>query len=207
MKYRSFFQRGLSWAKVGWLLVSLTGLAGCAWQPAQVDLSAPVNAPVEPGTPGMRYGLASHWYGDHLTGPPSILIRLSAQRAYFYKGTQLAGISVISPGREGYHTPMGRFKIVQKDRNHRSTLYGDYRDAAGNIIQKDVDTSKHPKPPGAIYVGAPMPFFMRITGGVGLHEGYLPGYPASHGCIRMPGFMAEAFFNAVEVGTLVVIEP
>jgi lipoprotein-anchoring transpeptidase ErfK/SrfK len=52
-----------------------------------------------------------------------------------------------------------------------------------------------------------MPNFMRIVGGTGMHEGYLPGYPASHGCIRMPGFMAAAFFRSVEVGTPVIIEP
>jgi lipoprotein-anchoring transpeptidase ErfK/SrfK len=50
-----------------------------------------------------------------------------------------------------------------------------------------------------------MPFFMRITGGVGMHEGYLPGYPASHGCIRMPGKMAAIFFSNVDLGTPVEI--
>ena len=50
-----------------------------------------------------------------------------------------------------------------------------------------------------------MPYFMRIVGGIGMHAGYLPGYPASHGCIRMPEFMAENFFNSVSVGTPVTI--
>ena len=62
-------------------------------------------------------------------------------------------------------------------------------------------------PPGGVFDGARMPYFMRITGGVGMHEGFLPGYPASHGCIRMPGFMAENFFHNVEVGTPVKIQP
>ena len=48
---------------------------------------------------------------------------------------------------------------------------------------------------------------MRIVGGTGMHEGFLPGVPASHGCIRMPGFMAKDFFNSVSVGTPVTIEP
>ena len=52
-----------------------------------------------------------------------------------------------------------------------------------------------------------MPYFMRIHGAVGMHAGYLPGYPASHGCIRMPEFMAEDFFNNVEIGTPVTIGP
>jgi lipoprotein-anchoring transpeptidase ErfK/SrfK len=72
---------------------------------------------------------------------------------------------------------------------------------------KDIDVKKDPKPPGAIFDGARMPYFMRITGGVGMHEGFLPGYPASHGCIRMPEFMAEAFFNNLSVGTPVTISP
>ncbi len=65
--------------------------------------------------------------------------------------------------------------------------------------------AKTPNRPEQVFQGAPMPFFMRITGGVGMHEGYLPGYPASHGCIRMPGKMAEIFFTNVDVGTPVAI--
>ncbi len=149
----------------------------------------------------------SHWDGDNVQGSPSISISLSEQRAYFYKAQELVGISVISTGREGFGTPTGQYKLQQKDRDHKSSLYGDYVDREGNVIQKEIDTSKNPKPPGAIFDGAKMPFFMRITGGVGMHEGFLPGYPASHGCIRMPGFMAEAFFNNVAVGTPVTIGP
>lgn len=149
----------------------------------------------------------SYWDGDHGQGSPSISISLSEQRAYFYKSQELVGISVISTGREGFGTPAGQYKILQKDRDHKSSLYGDYVDGAGNILKREIDTSKDPRPPGAIFDGAKMPFFMRITGGVGMHEGFLPGYPASHGCIRMPGFMAEAFFNNLAVGTPVTIGP
>lgn len=149
----------------------------------------------------------SYWDGNHAQGAPSVSISLGEQRAYFYKAQELVGISVISTGREGYGTPPGQYKIQQKDRDHKSSLFGDYVDRAGNVIKKDIDVSKDPKPPGAIFDGARMPWFMRITGGVGMHEGFLPGYPASHGCIRMPGFMAEAFFNNVSVGTPVTIGP
>jgi lipoprotein-anchoring transpeptidase ErfK/SrfK len=149
----------------------------------------------------------SHWDGEGKAGAPSIVIRLSEQRAYFFKGGELAGVSTISTGREGFGTPSGTFKIQQKDRNHASGTYGDYVDAAGRIIKKDIDRFKDPMPPGTRFDGAKMPFFMRIHGGVGMHEGFLPGYPASHGCIRMPRFMAEAFFNNVQVGTPVAIEP
>ena len=149
----------------------------------------------------------SYWDGDHVQGSPSLSISLGEQRAYFYKATELVGISVISTGREGFGTPSGQYKILQKDRDHKSSLYGDYVDREGNVLRKDIDITKDPKPPGAIFDGARMPFFMRVTGGVGMHEGFLPGYPASHGCIRMPGFMAEAFFNNVAMGTPVTIGP
>ena len=147
----------------------------------------------------------SYWDGDGVSGSPSVRISLSEQRAYFYKGDQLVGVSIISTGREGFGTPTGSWSLQQKDIDHKSTLYGDYVDGSGGIIRKDVDTSKDRRPPGAIFDGAKMPFFMRIHGGVGMHEGFLPGYPASHGCIRMPGFMAERFFNNVSVGTPVTI--
>jgi hypothetical protein len=155
--------------------------------------------------PGSGYDPISYWDGDGVAGPPSVKIYLKEQRAYFYKGDELVGVSQVSAGREGHNTPIGSYKIIQKDKDHASNLYGDYVDTAGNVVQKDVELGKDPKPPGAVFKGAPMPFFMRITGGVGMHEGYLPGYPASHGCIRMPGKMAEVFFTNVELGTPVAI--
>jgi lipoprotein-anchoring transpeptidase ErfK/SrfK len=147
----------------------------------------------------------SFWDGDGVQGPASVVVNLPEQRAYFYKGDQLVGVSQISAGREGYNTPSGNYKIIQKDLDHASSLYGDYVDATGNVVQKDVDVTKDPKPTGALFKGAPMPYFMRITGGVGMHQGYLPGYPASHGCIRMPGKMAQVFFNNVDIGTPVTV--
>jgi lipoprotein-anchoring transpeptidase ErfK/SrfK len=147
----------------------------------------------------------SYWDGDSVAGSPLIKIDLGEQKAFFYKGGELVGISIISTGREGFDTPTGSYKILQKNRNHVSSLYGNYVDRAGNILMKDIDTTKDKRPPGAIYDGAKMPFFMRFTGGVGMHEGFLPGYPASHGCIRMPGFMAEKFFANVSVGTPVQV--
>jgi len=147
----------------------------------------------------------SYWDGDGVQGSPRVLISLSEQKAFFYKGSELVGVSAIATGREGFDTPIGKYKIIQKSKDHKSNLFGDYVDAYGNVIKKDVDTRKDKKPPGAIFDGAKMPYFMRITGGVGMHEGFLPGYPASHGCIRMPGFMAEAFFANVEKGTPVEI--
>ncbi len=147
----------------------------------------------------------SYWDGDHIGGKPSVKISLREQRAYFYKNNMLVGISQLSTGREGLKTPNGKFSIIQKDINHVSSKYGDYVDDAGNIVMPNVDVEKDKKPPGTHFKGAPMPYFMRIVDGVGMHAGYLPGYPASHGCIRMPQFMAENFFKAVSTGTPVTI--
>lgn len=182
-------------------------LAGCG-ESEKARLANP-NTSYIPSTDGgdSQTGIdsISYWDGDGVAGPPSVVIYLKEQRAYFYKADQLVGVSQVSAGREGHNTPIGNYKIMQKDHDHASNLYGDYVDPTGNVVQKDVDVGKDPKPPGAIFKGAPMPFFMRITGGVGMHQGYLPGYPASHGCIRMPGKMAEAFYNNVDVGTPVQI--
>ncbi len=147
----------------------------------------------------------SYWDGDGTPGAPAVRISLSEQRAYFYKGGELVGISAISSGREGLDTTTGSFKVIQKDKDHVSSRFGDYVDRDGNIIQKEIDRDTDPMPKGAIYDGARMPFFMRIVGGTGMHEGFLPGYAASHGCIRMPGRMAEIFFNNVSLGTPVTV--
>lgn len=147
----------------------------------------------------------SYWDGDGVGGSSAIVINLTEQTASFYKGGKLVGVSAISSGREGFATPTGNFKIMQKNKDHASNLYGEYVDAAGNVIKKDVDVKKDPKPPGAIFKGAPMPYFMRVVGGVGMHQGFLPGVPDSHGCIRMPEHMAQVFFANVEKGTPVTI--
>ena len=137
-------------------------------------------------------------------GKVSVVVDLTAQEAYLYGGDQLALKAPISTGREGYNTSPGRYKIIQKDIDHRSSIYGEYiKD--GEVIKPDANVYKDPKPPGATFVGAPMPYFMRIYGGVGLHQGDLPGYPASHGCIRMPGSKARRFFAVVRVGTPVKV--
>ncbi len=154
----------------------------------------------------MNFDNVSYWDGDYVSGPPRITINLGEQKARFYKGDQLVGVSLIATGREGYNTPSGNFAVQQKDRDHVSSRYGDYVDKDGTTVQKEIDRQVDPMPPGCRYDGAKMPFFLRINGGVGMHEGFLPGYPASHGCIRMPGFMAEAFFRNASVGTPVTIE-
>ena len=149
----------------------------------------------------------SYWDGDGVPGAPRIEVRIGEQRAYYYKGDQLVGVSQVSTGKEGHDTPSGDYKVLQKDKDHRSSLYGDYVDAHDQnvVVKANVENGKDPRPPGTVFLGSAMPNFLRVTNGVGLHTGYLPGVPASHGCIRMPGFMAENFFNNTPLGTPVTI--
>jgi hypothetical protein len=196
----------------GFAIAFTAVLAGCVNDPRLSNETVYLGGRTAPSPQAaekrMVFDNVSYWDGDHAGGPPKIRIRLGEQKAYFYKADQLVGVSILSTGREGFNTPSGSYRIQQKDRDHVSSRYGDYVDArTGEIVIKDVDRQKDRMPPGCKYDGAKMPFFMRIQGGVGMHEGFLPGYPASHGCIRMPGFMAEAFFRNVDVGTPVTIEP
>lgn len=156
---------------------------------------------------GSLRGDGSFWYADNMRGKPSIRIDLGDQMVYLYKGGQLAGGSPISSGKEGYDTRPGRYRIIEKDIDHKSSLYGDYEDYDGNVVMQNVDNRRHARPPGTRFEGAKMYYFMRIYGGVGMHQGYLPGYAASHGCIRLPGHMAEKFYHATPMGTPVVIVP
>ena len=191
------------------LLLAAWGTGGCNSSDPRYAGGTQYLGGFQPGrnTGRANFDNVSYWDGDGVSGSPSVRISLSEQRAYFYKGGELVGVSTISTGREGHNTPPGSYKIQQKDQDHKSSLYGDYVDHDGNVLKKEIERGKDPMPPGGVFDGARMPFFMRITGGVGMHEGFLPGYPASHGCIRMPGFMAENFFHNVEVGTPVRIQP
>ncbi len=188
---------------VGLVLV----IAGCAEDTRYSGNTQYLGGGVYGGVPsGPPRDTVSYWDGDSVSGSPSVKISLGEQRAYFYKSGVLVGVSQLSTGREGLNTPLGNFKIIQKDKDHLSSLFGDYVDSAGNVVVPNVDIKKDPKPPpGAHFKGTPMPYFMRIVSGTGMHAGYLPGYPASHGCIRMPEFMAENFFKSVSVGTPVTI--
>ncbi len=141
------------------------------------------------------------------SGRPSIVVGLREQEAYLYRGKNRTASSRISSGREGYRTPTGHFHVIRKEENHRSSLYGDYVDASGRVVRANVDVRRDRKPPHSHFVGASMPYFLEFSPGYGLHQGYLPGVPASHGCIRMPYWKARQFFNAAHIGTSVVVKP
>jgi hypothetical protein len=107
-----------------------------------------------------------------------VVVDLSRQMAYAYSDDSLIGVSTISSGDKNHLSPIGIFEILEKQPMHRSKKYDD----------------------------APMPFMQRITDtGVALHAGHLPGYPASHGCLRLPAQFAAKLFGATRVGTEVLI--
>jgi len=112
-----------------------------------------------------------------------IIVDLSEQRAYAYDDGSLVMEGKISSGKIGRETPVGDYVILEKKRHHRSNLW--------------------PKPNG----GARMDYMMRLTNdGIAMHLGYVPNYPASHGCIRLQNGFAQRLFKWAEVGTPVYVE-
>ncbi|MDB5698940.1 MAG: ErfK/YbiS/YcfS/YnhG family protein [Alphaproteobacteria bacterium] len=111
-------------------------------------------------------------------GGVRVVISLPQQRAYVFRGGELFGTSPVSTGRRGHETPVGTFRILQKKVDHYSNIYDN----------------------------APMPFMQRLTNyGIALHAGHLPGYPASHGCIRFPRGFAKKLYGITNFGTTVTI--
>jgi hypothetical protein len=139
-----------------------------------------------------------------LRAQTSVEIDLQEQTAYLLQNGRPVLASPISSGRYGHLTRTGSFKILEKERTHYSSMYGKIVDARGNTIVADADADM-PVPRGGKFIPAPMHYFMRFTGADGMHAGYLPGYPASHGCVRMPQQYAIAFFNSLSVGTPVTV--
>jgi lipoprotein-anchoring transpeptidase ErfK/SrfK len=136
--------------------------------------------------------------------PYRVEIDLGRQTAYLIRGRRVVMQSPISSGRYGHLTEAGSYKVIEKERSHHSSIYGKIVDTYGRTVVADADVDMR-VPRGCKFVPAPMPYFMRFHGSDGMHAGYLPGYPASHGCVRMPDEMAIAFYNAVDVGTPVTV--
>jgi lipoprotein-anchoring transpeptidase ErfK/SrfK len=137
----------------------------------------------------------------------SVLISLSKQRVWLIVDTEVAIDSPISSGKRGHSTPSGDFRIKEKDLNHASNIYGNYVDRGGRVVRSGVSSRIDSAPSGTYFQGAPMKYFMRLTdGGVGMHIGILPGYAASHGCIRLPADIAPLIYQRVKLGTSVKVE-
>jgi len=112
-------------------------------------------------------------------GDTRVIVDLMLQRAYVYRGDGLVGVSSISTGKRDTQTPLGIWSVREKRKFYRSRKYDN----------------------------APMPFMQRIDEyGIALHGGNNPGYPASHGCVRLPLKFAEKLFMLTEVGSEVIIE-
>jgi lipoprotein-anchoring transpeptidase ErfK/SrfK len=149
---------------------------------------------------------SGYWNGDGVPGRPEIVVYLSEQRACFYKGKRVVGESTVSTGKPGFSTPPGHYHVISKDRNHVSSEFGDYVDDSGKVVKSNIDSRNDPQPPGTHFDGARMPYCMHFNGGYAMHEGYVPRYAASHGCIRLPNGMAEHFFDASPEGTPVIVK-
>ena len=136
--------------------------------------SVPIDAPLDKLKKGEFL-----WIGNAVTsGPVVMVVSITEQRAYVYRNGVLIGATSVSTGRPGHATPTGVFTVLQKQKEHRSTIYD----------------------------GAPMPYIERLTwGGVALHAGGLPGYPESHGCIHLPSEFARLLFEVSPNGMTVVI--
>jgi len=131
-----------------------------------------------------------------------IVVSIPKQRAYLKIGDQVVADGPISSGKSGHGTPTGHFTVMEKDPNHHSSLYGNFVDGSGRIVRGGVSARIDSAPSGTHFAGAPMKWFLRLTGeGVGMHIGILPGYPASHGCIRESDDGAKLFYDHVKVGT------
>ena len=137
-------------------------------------------------------------YYNNIESPDPLKVRidLSEQTAYFTKGATEVGKARVATGKAGHKTPTGSFTITEKIADKRSNLYGTIYDANGNVAVSGADKRKDSIPTGGKYVGAAMPYWMRLTDyGIGMHAGPIPnpGQPASHGCIRMPKTWPNSF--------------
>jgi len=150
------------------------------------------------------------WHGTGTPGPVRVTIDLSQQKAYIFRNNQNIAWSYVATGRSGFRTPTGTFRISEKVVDKRSNKYGSIVNANGVVINGSATAGIHRVPSGGRFVGAKMPYWMRLTGnGGGTHGGPLPhpGSPASHGCIRMPYPMAQKLYAIAPYGTPVTIVP
>jgi hypothetical protein len=158
-------------------LASAALLCGAANVRAQTLPVSPI-APADGVIEALRPG--DYLWAPQLApaGPVTMIVSLKTQRAYAYRNGVPIGVSTVSSGKRGHATPTGVFTVLQKAVVHASNLYAD----------------------------APMPFMERLTwGGIALHAGNLPGYPASHGCVRLPLAFAKLLYGISALGMTVVI--
>ena len=134
-------------------------------------------------------------------------IDLSLQRARIYNNKDIAMDYPIASGRKTFPTPPGNYRIVEKvESEKQSNLYGTIYDSEGEVHKTDADITEDEVPEGGEFKGAAMPYWMRLSWkGLGMHQGRVPRYPASHGCVRMPSKVAYAVYEKLPIGTRVSI--
>jgi lipoprotein-anchoring transpeptidase ErfK/SrfK len=131
-----------------------------------------------------------------------IVVSIPKQRAYLMIGEKIVADGPVSSGKRGHESPTGHLHVLEKDPNHHSSLYGDFVDGSGRVVRAGVSARIDSAPSGTHFAGAAMKWFLRLTeDGVGMHIGILPGYPASHGCIRQSSEGAKLFYDHAKVGT------
>ncbi len=136
-----------------------------------------------------------------------VVISLYHQRGRLYVEDKVAADWPVSTGVEGRATTPGQYTVLEKKKDHASRRFGVIKDGSGRTLVGDADSRKHKVPAGAEWVGSPMPNWMRLTDyGMGMHTGVVQaGTCLSHGCIRMPEYIASRLFDIVEVGYSVTV--
>jgi len=137
----------------------------------------------------------------------TVEIALKEQRGLLLVDGAIAMDFPVATGKSSHPTPQGSYKIIEKKKDHKSNLYGRIISGEGQTVVSDADTRSHAVPEGGRFVGAPMPYWMRLTPtGVGMHVGYVPGRPASHGCIRLKKDVAVQLFEILDLGSPVSVD-
>jgi lipoprotein-anchoring transpeptidase ErfK/SrfK len=135
-----------------------------------------------------------------------IVVNLALQRATLLAGDTVYIDTPVSTGKTAVPTPRGKFTILEKELERHASTYGDFVDGKKRVVSSGVSMKVDSAPSNSRFVPAPMRYFCRFNDeGFGLHAGILPGYPASHGCVRVPEEIAKIFFEKVKVGTPVEI--
>ncbi|MBV9674075.1 MAG: L,D-transpeptidase family protein [Verrucomicrobia bacterium] len=182
-------------------ILLFTNVAGFA-QDRRPRMMAPQQLIAKQAPPIIEKGVLGRLNPDNA----SVVVSLSRQRVYVYAGNEVAIDSPVSSGKKAGFTPSGAFTVLQKDPDHHSSVYGNFVDSQGRIVRAGVSARIDSAPSGTHFAGAPMLYFMRLTWeGVGMHIGILPGYPASHGCIRLPAEIAPQIYARVKIGTPVQV--
>lgn len=147
-------------------------------------------------------------YANASSNETSIVLDLKDLRGRLYNGNKKVILDYpISSGTKKNPTPLGNFKITEKIEDKESNLYGKIYDANGSLVTSNADSRKDIVPEGGKFDGADMPYWMRLTGsGIGMHQGRVPRYPASHGCIRHTMSGVTQVYKKVRVGTPVTIK-